>query len=390
MASGARETTNGEPFGYPPGFNIRGSKFAGARLRGARLHGVGMEEVDFSGADLVGADLSGSDLSSANLSGAMLEDADFRGCRMRFAQLDAAILERADLRGADLWGADLSRAVLVGADLRDAQLHEAVFRDADLTNADLRGASASMTNLNGCRLDGADLREIDLHRADMRSARLRGARLEGVSLADCRLEGIHVADAVFERTRLTRHQLGRVVGEEAGREFDLAARGYLALERNFSTLSDSEGSRWAYLRRRRVQKRARFEAAAADWGAGRTLRALGAFLNAAADELAELLCNYGESVGRTIASLIILAVAFGFLYTITGAAVHVDSSGRTSATSDPVEIAVFTVSAMVANAPSGGLQPAGAWVYGLIGVEALLGVTLTGLLGFVLGNRIRR
>jgi hypothetical protein len=144
------------------------------------------------------------------------------------------------------------------------------------------------------------------------------------------------------------------------------------------------------LRRRRVQKRGQLEAAAAAWGARRPLCAAGAFLSAAADELAELLCNYGESVGRTIASLIILAVAFGFVYTITGAAVHVDSSGKTSVSSDPVEIAVFTVSAMVANAPSGGLQPAGVWVYGLIGVEALLGVTLTGLLGFVLGNRIRR
>ena len=390
MVSGAGDTTNGEPFGYPAGFNIRGAKFAGAHLRGARLRGVGMQQVDFSGADLVGADLSGSDLSSANLCGAMLEDADLRRCRLRFAHLDGAVLERADLSGADLWGADLSRAVLVGANLRVAQLQEAIFRDADLTNADLRGASASMTNLNGSRLDGADLREIDLHRSDLRSARLRGARLDGVSLADCRLEGIHVADAILERTRFTRHQLGRVVGEEADREFDLAARGYLALERNFSMLGDSEASRWAYLRRRRVHKRARLAAATAAWSAGRPLRSVGAFLTAAADELAELLCNYGESVGRTIASLTFLAVAFGFVYTITGAAVHVDSSGKSSVSRDPFEIAVFTVSALVSNAPSGGLQPAGAWVYGLIGVEALLAVTLTGLLGFVLGNRIRR
>ena len=390
MVPGGRETTNGEPFGYPPGFNIRGAKFAGARLRRARLHGVGMEQVDFSGADLVGADLSGSDLSSANLCGAMLEDTDLRGCRLRFAQLEGAILERADLRGADLWGADLSRAVLVDANLRDAQLQEAIFRDADLTNADLRGASASMTNLNGSRLDGADLREIDLHRADMRSARLRGARLDGVSLADCRLEGIHVADAILERTRLTRHQLGRVVGEEAGREFDLAARAYLALERNFSMLGDSEASRWAYLRRRRVQKRARLDAAVAAWGAGRPLSAVGEFLGAAADELAELLCNYGESVGRILASLILLVVVFSFVYSVTGAAVRVDSAGKTSVSRDPLEIAVFTVSGLMSNAPNAGLQPAGPWVYGLIYVQALLAVTLTGLLGFVLGNRIRR
>ena len=40
--------------------------------------------------------------------------------------------------------------------------------------------------------------------------------------------------------------------------------------------------------------------------------------------------------------------------------------------------------------PSGGLQPRGDLTLALMGTQAFLGVALTGLLGFVLGNRIRR
>jgi hypothetical protein len=37
-----------------------------------------------------------------------------------------------------------------------------------------------------------------------------------------------------------------------------------------------------------------------------------------------------------------------------------------------------------------GIFPSQSWVEFLVRIEALLGVALTGLLGFVLGNRIRR
>ena len=40
--------------------------------------------------------------------------------------------------------------------------------------------------------------------------------------------------------------------------------------------------------------------------------------------------------------------------------------------------------------PGVGLQPRDEYVYFLSGAQALLGISMTGLLGFVLGNRIRR
>ena len=60
-------------------------------------------------------------------------------------------------------------------------------------------------------------------------------------------------------------------------------------------------------------------------------------------------------------------------------------------THDPVDLAIFSLLAMTTSgSPVVELQPAGKLVHLLTGVQALLGIALTGLLGFVIGNRVRR
>ena len=54
------------------------------------------------------------------------------------------------------------------------------------------------------------------------------------------------------------------------------------------------------------------------------------------------------------------------------------------------ELAIFSLLVMTTGSPEGGLQPRGDLTLLLMGVHAFLGIALTGLLGFVLGNRIRR
>jgi len=53
------------------------------------------------------------------------------------------------------------------------------------------------------------------------------------------------------------------------------------------------------------------------------------------------------------------------------------------------DLAIFGLGAFVTMDPKG-LQAREDWVQLLAGLEGLLGISLTGLLGFVLGNRIRR
>ena len=59
-------------------------------------------------------------------------------------------------------------------------------------------------------------------------------------------------------------------------------------------------------------------------------------------------------------------------------------------TRNPVVVAIFSLLVMTTGSPEGGLAPRGDLTLLLMGVEAFLGIALTGLLGFVLGNRIRR
>jgi hypothetical protein len=53
-------------------------------------------------------------------------------------------------------------------------------------------------------------------------------------------------------------------------------------------------------------------------------------------------------------------------------------------------VAIFSMLVMTTGSPEGGLAPRGDLTLVLMGVQAFLGIALTGLLGFVLGNRIHR
>lgn len=56
-----------------------------------------------------------------------------------------------------------------------------------------------------------------------------------------------------------------------------------------------------------------------------------------------------------------------------------------------LDVATFSLVAMTsAEGPEVGLEPMNRHVHVLMGLQTLLTIALTGLLGFVLGNRIRR
>jgi len=76
---------------------------------------------------------------------------------------------------------------------------------------------------------------------------------------------------------------------------------------------------------------------------------------------------------------------FTLVYGVAGAVVR---SG--AVTRNPLHLAVFSLSAMTTSNLSFDLRPRGEWASLLAGLQAMLGIGLTGLLGFVIGNRIRR
>lgn len=376
------------------GLNLDQADLRSAILRKGDLSGVGLDKANLSGADLAGACMRGATLQSAELRHAMLEDAVLEAANLRFADLRDALLDNANLAHADIWGADLEGAVLTRANLTEVSLNEANLRHADLSESNLRNAKLDSACLHGANLRAADLTGTRMKGANFREAVLVDANLHGLNLLNCDLTNIWVAGALLDRTRLSQDQLGGEIGEERAGRFEDAAKGYLALERNFADLGDKEASSWAYRKRRRMEKRFAFAESTASFKQRRWLKAVSWQARATSDLVTEWMCDYGESIPRVLATLLVIYVLFTVLYVATGSVVRVSQvpglQMRPTAASLK-EVAIFSLLAMsTSGSPSIGLEPSSVLVHLFTGMQALLGITFTGLLGFVLGNRIRR
>lgn len=374
--------------------NLHSANLQGASLSMACLEGAVLEEANLAESDLAGANLKRAALAEANLTDAMLEEANLQGAGLRFVQGHRAVLEGANLRGADLWGASLENAVLANANLRGAKLVEANLQGADLAGANLQGTALGKVNLQGARLLGADLHGASLTGANLRGANLRDAHMHNIVLTHTDITHVHVSGAWLDKTRLRQEQLGGAIGEELAGEFEEARKGYLALERNFAELGDPDAASWAYRKKRRMQKHEALRQARRARQDKRWREAAGAYARYGADVFVECLCDYGESIPRVFCSLLALYLIFIVLYGITGSVVRVRETpaGPVRAiTHHPIDLAIFSLLAMsTSGSPAVGLLPSNELVHLLTASEALMTIALTGLMGFVIGNRIRR
>jgi len=371
--------------------DLRDASLGNADLRGARL-----EEADLRGADLAGADLRGASLGNADLRGTMLEDAKLCRAALRFARLEGAALDNADLRRADLWGADLSAATVAGADLRGAVLKEATLRHTDLKRANLRRVDAGKSDFFESDFSGADLRGATLSGARFARAVFTDAQLQNLDLSTCDLAGVHVRGAAISGTRLRAEQFAGAIGEENVGAFGEARKGYLALERYFEDSGDPDAASWAYRRRRRMQKLEALASTRAAKARGDRRAAAVYRFHHLSDQLVEWLCDYGESIPRVMLTMFGVYLMFTVIYGVTGGVVRV---GRAEAgagapasvvTRDPLDLAVFSLMAVTGGNTPAGMEPRNNMIILLSGVEGLTGVALTGLLGFVMGNLVRR
>jgi len=374
------------------GVDLQGADLRGASLGKAILRRAKLDEADLRDADLEGADLRRASLSAVDFRGAMLEEADLRGARLRFAKLQESVLEGANLGRADLWGASLVDALAPLADFRGATLKEADLSRADLTGANFRGAILGKAGFAGAKLRGADLRRSAVAGADFSDADLRDARLQGLDLTGSLMTGVRLSGARLEKARFSQSQVGQAVGEELAGEFDEARKAYLALERLFQEMGDPDAASWAYRRKRRMQKHDALARARAATAKGDRRAATKAYIAFASDQGVEWVCDYGESLTRILYTMLIVYLAFTLFYGLTGGVVRSKPSpdGIPTPVHNPIDLAIFSFLAMTSNNPPSGLEASHALIHLLNGVQTLIGVGLTGLLGFVLGNLVRR
>ncbi|MGA9350875.1 MAG: pentapeptide repeat-containing protein [Anaerolineae bacterium] len=341
-----------------------------------------------NGLDLSGKDLSGIDLSREAIA-PELEKARKRA-------LDEAPVWYSEewTRGINLVGVNLQGANLRGANLQGADLMWANLQEVTLMHAILQEASLALA-----KLQGAILWNTDLQRANLRSSHFETVDFLGV---ESRLEGAYFYHAFFDDTRMRREQLGREIGEELDGRYYEAKEAYLALKNNFAEIGRYGDESWAYVKEWQMGKMC-----SAPWRARRFYgeSQLGDSKESRLpawhprvwwfyarhtwkwfwDWVAEGTCKYGESIFRTLGTMAVALVGFADLYRLLGAVV--DASGNPS--SGWLHCLLYSGGAFTTFGVDT-LRPANDWIRALSIFESAVGIALTGLLGFVLGNRIRR
>ena len=353
------------------------------------------------------------DLSGANLRKAHLPKISLWRARLEGANLIGAHLEGANLYEAHLEGANLYEAHLAGTNLGGARLTEARLSEAHLENAVLVGAHLEGADLTGARLDGAALCQATLRGVNLTWARsLRGVRLYQallwgmLSLRYDQFLGDNLSAKGPRRfwLRLTNRLYESTIWEESEGHFTEAKDVFKTLKGYFEDAGDYEGTNWAYVREQMMEKltrvprelrwlyprwRGRFEDAhcAPD------------FLDWLRLEFGEKLANYGDSLLRPIFWLLAVIVLFAAIYWLGGmvtampgcsyAELRLHPRPGCAPTYNFFNALLFSMGAMTTT-DVGHARPYHSHMGFLMSLEALLGIALIGLIGFVLGNKLRR
>lgn len=327
---------------------------------------------------------------------------DFRGVEIRggvFGVRDRITM----LEQVDFSGATLIECAFTNVFLRDVRFQEAVLEGCDLRYAETERSSFKRARLTGCDLYRARLGSgTVLEGATICNTSLNLTTFDGVSLPRDAMSGasyglLQEDAAEFERfhripTALKQAQSDPWIDVHLARRHQEASDIYRALSAHWSSSGRTRDAGWAYYHGRRLE----VHASRPD----RVLHRRRAEARISADEvkapdvlhgtvrwglgsLARWVAGFGESPFRvavsTLSVVVICAAVFGFF----GPAADV-STGPWSAVADSL---LFSSQAMTASLDLPVDAPR--WVRWASEIETALGITLLGLLGFCLGNRLR-
>lgn len=332
------------------------------------------EPSDVSGRTLVDVDVDGRDLR-----GVVFGDSQDSGTRLVRLSARGATFDNCAFTGCEVVGAAFQGATFASCDLRYSSWSGTSLKDVEIDDCDLYRAGLG---------SDVDLSRATIQRSSLNLLNIEGAHLERESLVTPLLQEdeseyerflnrIERSDAMSRET-VTRALTHRHA--EAGR-----------IWRNLSSHWVGRGrhrdASWAYLAAKRNETQA-----AAPWRTWRSdadlavmprlwnaLRASPLWLGGVA---ASLTCGYGERP---------LRVAVSWLVTVVALALSMQIVEGFQLNEQPVEeyddALLLSARVMTASAPDGvAITATAQW---FVVAATAIGVTLLGLMGFVLGNRIR-
>jgi len=323
-----------------------------------------------------GLDLSGKDLSGIRLNPRALEQLR----RDKGPGTDAhPVWEWKKTGGVNLQGANLAWAMLSGANLSKSNLRRVDFRGArldgvDFVDADLQDAILWDANLDNAVLDGANLRR---------------ANLFGVNFFNTTLAKECLGESVIQESELYCLPSGIEMGPDRNRHWQ-GGRIYRALKANLDGAARYSEASWAYRKARRMEKHLAGYRTRRAWH-NREWKQFGMQAwRRISDEVAEKLCDYGENWLLVLLWIGVVWLVFALLYGVNGGVQRLDSAGMGHTTRNVLDLLAFSLATMTTIEPVGLSASDVGFMRILMPLEVLVGIALTGLFGFVLGNRINR
>lgn len=322
-------------------------------------------------------DLCGYDLSEMDLGGQRFRDVVFG---RRRGKSPPANLRRTVFSGK---GTTFERC-----DFTEAELERTDFRGCTLIDCDFR-----YTVFDRTQLTETTIRRGDFYRATFEKGTVMArSKLENVSLDSASLDGMTAVDwdslrggaspplvqETEEEAEYRQFLEGTVrdrppqddIEKALSRRFRDAARVYRSLSGVFTTQGRYRDAGLAYAHSRRLERRA--ERADHQRRPIPSLQWLWLWV-------ADLLCGFGESLGRVAAWLLVIALAPGLVYWPAGG---VDGAAGL------LDHVLFSISQLAGATPDG-LQAASNIVEWVGVIQTFLGIALLGLFGFILANKIR-
>lgn len=329
--------------------------------------------------------IAAGDLRDADLTGCLLEKLDFRGCRLE--------------------GVTFDEGTLVECNFDNCTLERVSFRKAVLRNCRFRRAAISWSDLRYCEIDRATFEEAAITFCDFYRAMLGGvvimrkARIADTSLYYAYFcEGVNIRRENLVSGRLLQQDYdayrrflvewntcgtGERRNDRAGKsewdpENSLRARWADAEEiyKNLNGLWCGRGflrdANWAYIKGRRAERRRMM----AEWSEAPLPQKAALTRKIATNLSMDVLFGYGESLTRMIVTYTLLVLLFAYVF-----------YGNASLPSYLHALWISLKNMVgVGSEQLNGISPL---VDMLNVVQTTLGILLTGIFGFILGNKIR-
>jgi hypothetical protein len=317
----------------------------------------------------------GLNLSGKDFSGIKLNPEILNGIRQDRKLTECPVWQNAN-GGINLAGASLSWVSLVGADLSDGCLR----------GVDLRGARLEGVDLIDTDLSHAILWDADFDSATLDGANLRGANIFGASFTNATINKESIGENVIQESHKYSLPSGMDMLPERNR-FWQASKIYRGLKTTFDSNGLYGNASWAYRRARKMEKHlAKYHAREA-YKTKQWHIFLKNSLKWLSDTVVEAVSDYGESPWRVLLWINIIWIGFAVIYGLFSGVVN--DAGV--ATSNAMDLLAFSLGTMTTLVPEGlSANNNIELMRFLMPFEVLLGIALTGLFGFVLGNRINR